>query len=99
MPDNAEEDKITILLAEGGVYTVSAAKSKHWFTTSFRQPLPYLVYAIGSRKLSANEQVVCLLFFCAQTVVGLLQTTQIIPDFCFITDHVAYASSNRTKIV
>ena len=52
-------------------------------------------YAIGSRKLSANKQF----FVGAQTVVSLLQTTQIIPDVCFITDHVAYASSNKTKIV
>ena len=51
-------------------------------------------YAIGSRKLSANEQF----FVGAQTVVSLLQTTQIISDVCFITDHVAYASSNKTKI-
>ena len=52
-------------------------------------------YAIGSRKLSANEQF----FLGAQTVVSLLQITHIIPDVCFITDHVAYASSNKTKIV
>ena len=52
-------------------------------------------YAIGSRKLSANEQF----FVGSHTVVSLLQTTQIIWDVCFITDHVAYASSNRTKIV
>ena len=52
-------------------------------------------YAIGSRKLSANEPF----FVGAQTVVSLLQTIQIIPDVCFITDHVAYASSNKTKIV
>ena len=52
-------------------------------------------YARGSRKLSANEQF----FVGAQTVVNLLQTTQIILDLCFITDHVAYASSNKTKIV
>ena len=52
-------------------------------------------YAIGSRKLSANEQY----FAGAQTVVSLLQTTQIISDVCFITDHVAYASSNKTQIV
>ena len=51
-------------------------------------------YAIGSRKLSANEQF----FVGAQTVVSLLQTIQIISDVCFITDHVAYASSNKTKI-
>ena len=52
-------------------------------------------YAIGSRKLSANEQF----FVGAQTVVSLLQTTQIILDVCFITDYVAYASSDKTKIV
>ena len=52
-------------------------------------------YAIGSRKLSANEQF----FAGAQTVVSLLQTTQIISDVCFITDHIAYASSNKTTIV
>ena len=52
-------------------------------------------FAIGSRKLSANEQF----FVGAQTVVSLLQTTQIISDVCFVTDHVAYASSNKTKIV
>ena len=52
-------------------------------------------YAIGSRKLSANEQF----FVGAQTVVSLLQTTQIISDVCLITHHVAYASSNQTKIV
>ena len=52
-------------------------------------------YAIGSRKLSANEQ-----FFCwCSSVVRLLQTTQIISDICFIADHVAYASSNKAKIV
>ena len=51
--------------------------------------------AIGPRKLSANEQF----FVGAQTVVRFLQTTQITPDVCFISDHVAYASSNKTKIV
>ena len=52
-------------------------------------------FAIGSRKLSANEQFLVG----TQTVVSLLQTTQIISNACFITDHVAYASSNKTKIV
>ena len=51
--------------------------------------------AIGSRKLPANEQF----FVGAQTVVSLLQTTQIMSDICFITDHVGYVSSNKTKIV
>ena len=45
-------------------------------------------YAIGSRKLSANEQFLAG----AQTVISLLKTTQIISDVCFITDHAAYAS-------
>ena len=52
-------------------------------------------YTTGSRKLSANEQFFC----CAQTEVSLLQTTPIISDVCFITDHVVYASSNKTKII
>ena len=52
-------------------------------------------YAIGPRKLSANEQF----FVSAQTAVSLLQTTQIISDICFITDFVAYASSDKTQIV
>ena len=53
-------------------------------------------YAIGSRKLSANEQFFFCLFVGARTVVSLLQTTQIISDVCFITDHVASpAQRNR----
>ena len=54
-------------------------------------------YAIGSRKLSANEIFVVVVG--VQTVVGLLQTTQIVSDICFITDHVAYDSSNETQII
>ena len=52
-------------------------------------------YAIGSRNLSANEQF----FVGTQTEVNLLQTTPVISHVCFMTDHVAYASSNKTKIV
>ena len=52
-------------------------------------------YAIGPRRLSANEHF----FVGAQTVVSLLQTTQIISDVCFVSDHVAYASSNKTTVV
>ena len=54
---------------------------------------------MGSRNVLANEQF-CFCFFVvvgAQTVVSLLQTTQIMSDVSFITDHVAYASSNKTK--
>ena len=52
-------------------------------TTSLLQPLP-----------EANEQF----FVGAQIVVSLLQTNRIISDVCFVTDHVAYGSSNKTKI-
>ena len=45
--------------------------------------------------MSANEQFIVG----AQTVVSLLQETQIISDVCFITDHAAYASSDKTTIV
>ena len=50
-------------------------------------------YAKGPRKLSANEQF----FVGAQTVICLLQTSQIISDVCFITDHVVYATSDKTS--
>jgi len=52
-------------------------------------------YTIRSRKLSAKKQF----FVGPQTVVILLQTTQIVSDVCFITDHVGYASSDKTKFV
>ena len=52
-------------------------------------------YAIGPRKLSANKPF----FVGAQTVVSLLQITLVISDVYFLTDRVAYGSSNKTKIV
>ena len=73
----------------------STPNSKHWFTISFLQPLPYLVTPYGPE----NCQLTSSFFVGAQTVVRLLQTTQIMSDVCFITDHVAYAISNKTKIV
>ena len=60
-----------------------------------RKLLPYLVTPLGPE----NCQLKSSFFVGTQTVVCLLQTTQIISDVCFITDHVAYASSNKTKIV
>ena len=54
-------------------------------------------YAIGSRKLSANEQL--LLLFCALTVVSLLQTTQIKQGMSFIAANKVYTSTNKTTIV
>ena len=52
-------------------------------------------YAIGSRKLSANEQI----FVGAQTVVSLLQTTQITQGVSFIAANKIYTSTNKTTIV
>ena len=68
--------------------------SKHWFTTAFPQPLPYF-YAIGSRKLSANQQF----FVGAQTVVSLLQRTQIKQCVSFIAANKVYTSTNKTTII
>ena len=59
-------------------------------------------YAIGSRKLSANEQFLFFVFlFCfvgAQTVVSLL-TTQIKQGVSFIAANKVYTSTNKTRIV
>ena len=52
-------------------------------------------YTIGSRKLSANEQF----FVGAQTVVSLLQTTQIKQGVSFITANKVYTSTNKTTII
>ena len=51
-------------------------------------------YAIGSTKLSDNEQF----FVGAQTVVSVLQTTQIKHGVSFIANKV-YTSTNKTTIV
>ena len=50
-------------------------------------------YAIGSRKLSANEQF----FVGAQTVVSLLQTTQIKQGVSFIAAYKVYTSANKNQ--
>ena len=52
-------------------------------------------YGIWSRKLSANEQF----FVGAQTVVSLLQTTQIKQGVSFIASNKVYTSTNKTTIV
>ena len=49
-------------------------------------------YAIGSRKLSANEQY----FVGAQTVVNLLQTTGIKQGVSFVAANKVYSSTNET---
>ena len=51
-------------------------------------------YALGLGKLpAANKQ----LFDDAQMAVNLQQTIQIISDVSFITDHVAYDSTNKNQ--
>ena len=52
-------------------------------------------YAIGSRKLSANEQI----FVGTETVVSLLQMTQIKQDVSFIAANKVYTRTNKTTIV
>ena len=52
-------------------------------------------YAIGSRKLSANEQF----FVGAQIAVSLLQTTQIKQGVSFIAANKVDTSTNKTTIV
>ena len=68
-------------------------------TTTFKDILPSTTavfsYVIGSRKLSANEQF----FVGAQTVISLLQTTQIKQGVSFIAANKVYASTNKTTIV
>ena len=54
-----------------------------------------LSYAIGSRKLSANEQF----FVGVQTVVSLLQTTEIKQGVSFIAANKVYTSTNKTTTV
>ena len=52
-------------------------------------------YAIGSKKLSANEQF----FVGARTLVSLLQTTLIKHGVSFIAANKVYTSTNKTTIV
>ena len=52
-------------------------------------------YAIGSRKLSANEQF----FVGVETVVSLLQTTEIKQGVSFIAANKVYTITNKTTIV
>ena len=52
-------------------------------------------YAIGSTNVSANEQFLVG----AQTVVRLLQTTQIKQGVSFVAANKVYTSTNKTTIV
>ena len=71
------------------------ANSKHWFYDTLPSTTTVFSYAIESRKLSANEQ----LFVGAQTVVSLLQTTQIKQGISVLAANKVYTSANKTTIV
>ena len=80
----------------GGKVPESDAQSVHRKqtpSTGLRHPSKFS-YAIGSRKLSANEQF----FVGGQTVVSLLQTTQIKQGVSFIAANKVYTSTNKTTI-
>ena len=89
LPDRQdEEDKATA--------TVLESSSKYWFTTSFLQPLLYLV----TSQVPKNCQRATSSFFAgAQTAVGLLQTTQIKQGVSFIGANKVYTRTNKTTIV
>ena len=63
-------------------------------STGLRHPSVFS-YAIGSRKLSAKEQFLVG----AQTVVSLLQTTEIKQGVSFIAANKVYTSTNKITIV
>ena len=56
-------------------------------------------YAMGSRNVLANEQVFVVVLVGAQTVVSLLQTTQIKQGMSFIAANKVYNNANKTTIV
>ena len=61
----------------------------------FKPTTAVFSYAIGSRKLTANEQF----FVRAQTVVSLLQTTQIKQGVSFIVANKVYTKANKTATI
>ena len=69
--------------------------SKHRFYDILPSTTAVFSYATGSTKLSANEQF----FVGAQTVVGLLQTTQIKQGVSFIAASKVNTGTNKTTIV
>ena len=65
--------KRTRVIRRKSVGIENVPDSRHWFTTSFLQLLPHLVTPQGPN----NCQLTSKVFVGAQTVVRLLQTTQI----------------------
>ena len=77
-------------LQEGG----GGSNSKHWFTTSFLQPLPHLVTPQGQENYQITSSFVVVVGGGVQTVVSLLQTIQIKQGVSFIAANKAYTSTN-----
>ena len=70
------------------------ANSKHWFTASFLQPLPYFVTSQVPENCQLTRSFSLLL-----KLVSLLQTTQIKQGASFIAASKVYTSANKTTIV
>ena len=89
--------------------TTLAANSKHWFTTSFLQPLPYLVMPQGPENCQLTSSFFfvffCCCFFWAQTGKLVTNKSNYIRRLFYNwphrlrLHHIAYASSNKTRIV
>ena len=71
------------------------SNSKHWFTTSFLQPLPYLVTPQGPENCQLTSGSFC---WCSNSS-KLLQTTQIKQGVSFIAANKVYTSTNKTRII
>ena len=76
-------------------YVIVRIKLQALVTTSFLRPLPYLVTPQGPE----NCQLMSSFFVGAQTVVSLLQTTQMKQGVSFIAANKVYTSTNKTTIV
>ena len=87
------------LICFGSLFSSKAVVGRHKLQALVHDILPSTTavfsYAIGSTKLSANEQF----FVGAQTVVSLLQTTQIKQGVSFIAANKVYTSTNNPTIV
>ena len=74
------------------------SNSKHWFTTSFLQPLPYLVTPQGPENCQLTS-IFVVVGGGAQIVVSLLRTTQIKQGASCIAANKVDTSANKTTIV
>ena len=96
--------KLRTLMLIKGTITSGSCPQRSWLSPRKLQALisdillstiAVFSYAIGSRKLSANEQF----FVDAQTVVSLLQTTQTKQGVSFTAASKFFTCTNKTTIV